>query len=196
MQCFIIIGQPEEFEEYLDRFINSHNIKRFNTIRYAESIKLEDVKKTISLVRLKLGADEKRLVVMSGRITLAAQNAMLKLLEELSEDTFVIFSVSDLYILLPTIISRCSVVRLESKVVASNDLSLESNHSSLSAFLTALSSHTHTKEEYIQRLLELREICISTQDRNLFRLLKDLHAGYSFVTNNNVQVTGFLDTIL
>ena len=59
--------------------------------------------------------EKKRLVLIyqAQQLTIDAQNALLKTLEEPPENTLIILAVNNSHQLLPTIVSRCQIIRLQ-----------------------------------------------------------------------------------
>lgn len=78
-----------------------------------KSVKIEHIRDLQA--ELGMGAPEPRLVIITPgeKITLPAQQALLKLLEEPPQNTLVVISVRSPQALLPTIQSRCVIIRAE-----------------------------------------------------------------------------------
>ncbi|HVZ11491.1 MAG TPA: hypothetical protein VG965_00510 [Patescibacteria group bacterium] len=107
MRSLILNGSKKFVEEFLEQYIRDNNIPEYNILRFEEQIKISDarkIKQTLSIAPL---SGRNRLVIISAEISLDAQSALLKTLEELDEVTdFVFVSQQEL---LPTIVSRCTV---------------------------------------------------------------------------------------
>ena len=79
-------------------------------------ITIEQIRKLKHKLALKpyLAATKVIIILEAGKLTLPAQNALLKTLEEPPANNLIILCVSHAELLLPTIISRCELIRLNS----------------------------------------------------------------------------------
>jgi len=121
MRAYILNGGQKEKNAYLDAFINRNGIPAYNIISYTEPLKIAEAKEIKR--KLSISSNTKRLVVLASTPTIEAQNALLKLLEELPDDTDVIFF--DGSALLPTVVSRCSIVNLNKEGKEENEASTD-----------------------------------------------------------------------
>lgn len=82
---------------------------------FEKPVGIEDVRKLQKNLYLKpLRGEYKALIINAFRgITTESQNALLKILEEPPLSTFIFLIVENVNILLPTIISRCKIIKLE-----------------------------------------------------------------------------------
>lgn len=113
MQCFILIGDEGDQAIYLNSYIKDSKIKPFNILRFEKKVKIADVKQIIKNLSIKSDYKEKKLVILPSEITIDAQNALLKTLEELPEFVEIFILSDSKEKLLPTITSRCKVINLE-----------------------------------------------------------------------------------
>lgn len=83
--------------------------------RVAKNIPVDDVRKIAPFLRLTASQGSARVVIVDGAGTLSrsGQNAILKILEEPPEHTLIILTAEVVAGLLPTIRSRCRVLKLE-----------------------------------------------------------------------------------
>ncbi len=83
--------------------------------RYLQTIPVDDVRKIAPFLRLTASQGSARVVIVDGAGTLgrAGQNAILKILEEPPENAIIILTAESAAVLLPTIRSRCRVMKLE-----------------------------------------------------------------------------------
>jgi DNA polymerase III delta prime subunit len=144
-----------------------------------------------------MGSTEKRVIVLSDSITIPAQNALLKFLEELSDDTFVFFLVKSKDQLLETILSRSQVVnvgigRTDSTLL--KDLSTLRKDQDIVAALFIYAASISTVQEYEQFLLAVRTTILQviidrdvTQETAIFEVLRQLHLQYQVVKENNIN---------
>lgn len=126
--------------------------------------------------------------------SLEAQNAFLKLLEEPPDNVEFILVVSNPYILLPTIISRTKIVRLDKRKENILDTKVFKVIKSLDFGSFLVSS----KDEC---LILLVQICLFFRERYLedpksTSIMKEVLTVYRFVQNNNVNPQLALDHLL
>jgi hypothetical protein len=90
-----------------------------NLQTYEKDMGIEDVRNIQKTILLKPFRGKTKAVVLDPRkgITLEAQNALLKILEEPPNNTIMVIISTNKEIVLPTIISRCKVVILQEKEV-------------------------------------------------------------------------------
>jgi DNA polymerase III subunit delta' len=83
--------------------------------RYSQNIPVDDVRKIAPFLRLTASQGSARVVIVDGAGTLgrAGQNAILKILEEPPENAIILLTAESSAVLLPTIRSRCRVLKLE-----------------------------------------------------------------------------------
>lgn len=113
MGSIILVGNKTEQEKIINGYIKKYSVSSYNILRFTEKITIlnaRDVKHLISLF-----AGGARIILFHDNITVEAQNALLKTLEELPEDTYVFFAVSSPDKLIPTIISRSQIMRLSTQ---------------------------------------------------------------------------------
>jgi hypothetical protein len=122
MQCLIIVGKKEDTDEYISKFIQEKNIPAYFVYRFGDLLKISDVRLLKKNLSLAIPKNLYRLFVLPEHITIDAQNALLKTIEELGDETFIFFPTNTSETLLPTILSRSKVVwvsvfeKLESKL--------------------------------------------------------------------------------
>ena len=78
-----------------------------------KSIKIDTIRSLIKFAYLAPSFSEKKMIIIddADRMTVEAQNAILKTLEEPPSSTIIILIASNQNLLLPTIISRCNVIK-------------------------------------------------------------------------------------
>jgi DNA polymerase III delta prime subunit len=103
-------------QEVLGFKINENNPDFFwlKTAEEKNSIGIEDARQMQKFLMLKPYAREKKSVLVEGAetLTLEAQNALLKTLEEPPANSQIILTLPDESLLLPTIVSRCQLITL------------------------------------------------------------------------------------
>lgn len=166
MQCLVIVGKKADRDEYVSKFIQEKNIPAYFVYRFEEVLKIADVRLIKKNLSLAIPKNLFRLFILPENITIDAQNALLKTIEELGDETFIFFPTNTPEILLPTILSRCKIVwvsifeKLESAL--SNDVQfLAKAKDKRELFLSALQladkiSAKNGSEEIDRIILELR----------------------------------------
>jgi len=127
MTSFIVVAKDKnKREEYLQEFYKKYEIDVFdvtiisheNSVKQnAQSIGIEDVKNMQKKIFLKPIKSKNKAVVLQDAqlLTTEAQNSLLKILEEPPDHTMIILLTDSKEALLPTIISRCKVIELQTE---------------------------------------------------------------------------------
>ncbi|MBI4091702.1 MAG: hypothetical protein HY427_00620 [Candidatus Levybacteria bacterium] len=140
MTSYVLVGDSESKKNFLSSFIEEENIKTYNLFDYKETLKIPQVREIKKLLSTRAFSGAKRLFVIRDA-TLEAQNALLKTLEELPEDTSFIFLNEAM--LIPTILSRARVLNFKGKKV-----DVDANLSNmLGNFLSALPAGPQRKKD-------------------------------------------------
>lgn len=133
MVSFIVVSTDKKKREtYLQTFAKEQGIDTFDiTIiekdtsdkKISQSIGIEDVKQMQKKIFLKPIKSKNKAVVIEEAhlLTPEAQNALLKVLEEPPANTLILLNTNTKEALLPTIISRCQVIELESEPMKLKD---------------------------------------------------------------------------
>ena len=121
MHAYLIVGGSKEArDKKLEAILSQKGVgrtagERFNLGSGSEdSLKIEDVREAagwIGLARKKLAG---LIVEEADRLTLPAQHAFLKTLEEPGDNILIVLTSADTSGLLPTVRSRCRIIRLPS----------------------------------------------------------------------------------
>lgn len=109
MASIFLLGSRPNALEYIQNYITQYNIPSFDVENF-EDVKVDDVRQIKKKLSLKSTND--RLFSFNGEITIEAQNALLKSIEEHSSSVHFIFSAEKEDHFLPTIRSRCFFVHL------------------------------------------------------------------------------------
>ncbi len=109
MASIILIGSKENAEAFIASYIVKENIPEFGIERFSGT-KIEHAREIKKKLAFK--ATNARLFLFTGEITTEAQNALLKCIEEHASMVHFLFSVESEDALLPTVLSRCRMVRL------------------------------------------------------------------------------------
>jgi DNA polymerase III delta prime subunit len=152
--------------EKIKKIIQSYNLTfpHPDLLYFDDSKKLgvEQAKKIREFLSLKPYQSNVKAVVVEStqNMTFDAQNSLLKTLEEPAEETVILLSANSEHSLLPTILSRCEIIFLESSSAkASADKSKESEKSNdLTKDIEKLISYSvEERFDYIEKLEEKEE---------------------------------------
>ncbi|HVT01060.1 MAG TPA: hypothetical protein VHE53_02380 [Patescibacteria group bacterium] len=156
MFTLILSGNFTAKEEFLEVFVKDHKIPTYNIYKFGDGLKISEAREIKKNLALK--SSDNRLIIVGENPSAEAQNALLKTIEELPEDTFFIFMSEAL--LLPTIFSRSQVVNL-GEVDLSNltILNFELNNSSASDTIVMVDEllSKGDKDLYATLILSLRK---------------------------------------
>lgn len=120
MQSFLITASDKKkTSQYISNFLEDMKIDPLDTDfqTFEKSLGIQDVRniqKKISLKPFK-GKTKSVIIDVYEGITLEAQNALLKILEEPPANTIIIIATAKKELILPTILSRCKIVSLYEK---------------------------------------------------------------------------------
>lgn len=119
MQSFLISGNKDKVKEKILNIVTTRKVDKFDTqiLEFEKQMGIPDVRLIQKSIYLKpFKSEEKAVVLFSFEgLTVEAQNALLKILEEPPENTIIIIGTSVLDDILPTIISRCIVISEENE---------------------------------------------------------------------------------
>ncbi|MCL4382270.1 MAG: hypothetical protein M1575_01835 [Patescibacteria group bacterium] len=127
MQSFILVGGSEEerLKKALDLNGQDLKISKFDTIIIGgeTSIGIGQIRQLFHELSLKpYNSKARSAIVHPGELlTVEAQNALLKMLEEARETAFIILTTPQIDLLLSTVTSRCQIIKLAPKT----EISLE-----------------------------------------------------------------------
>lgn len=111
MKAYLLVGEGKSLEDEIEKL--SKNLKA-KVFEYPLKV-IEDVRNLASLTKLAL--NERTLIVARGieEAGEEALNAFLKALEEPQENLYYALTARNLHTLLPTVVSRCRVVKVKGK---------------------------------------------------------------------------------
>ena len=116
-------GNPESRQKAAEDFLEKNTgenavplVIEINPEEGKNEIGIGDVRKTLPLLSLKTDQHQPKVLRIkeAGKLSLAAQNALLKTLEEPPDNTIIILEVPATDLLLPTVLSRCQIISLPS----------------------------------------------------------------------------------
>lgn len=117
MQSVLIVGATEKTRQKALEIIKTNKISKFDVdiVKTEKAVGIGDIRLLQKRIFLKPIKSEKKGVILEAFFgaTIESQNAFLKVLEEPPNNTIIIILVNSFDFLLPTVISRCSVLALE-----------------------------------------------------------------------------------
>lgn len=204
MQSFLLVGTQDKTDTYIKSFICDKFIKSYNVYHFEGRIKIADIRELQKKITFKKDDADSVLCIFSGDITIEAQNALLKTLEEVPKNTYIIITSDKKESLLPTILSRCTIMNLGNFTVAIPQDFMEiirknllSNYSVGTALLLAqeCGKSDNNKENIDTLLLSLRALALQelTEGKDprklkkIISLTKELLRLYPLITVNNIN---------
>jgi len=114
MRSYIVTGKHTLREKFILDYIKNEKIPEYSINYFNEEIKVENAKYIRRILSKKYS--EKYLIVITSQLNKIAQNALLKSIEEISENVSVIISLNNLSTVLDTIKSRFFIVKLSTNI--------------------------------------------------------------------------------
>jgi DNA polymerase III delta prime subunit len=109
MHAYLIVGgNQDSLNSHINKIVSEHKAKALES----PVVKIEDVRNLNKFTSLSLNEPTALIIKSIENATIEALNAFLKNLEEPQENLFYILTASSIHKVLPTIASRCQIVRL------------------------------------------------------------------------------------
>ncbi|MBI2036073.1 hypothetical protein HYT17_00335 [Candidatus Microgenomates bacterium] len=117
MHAFLVVSYSKDNQEKeVQKILAISDISSFDIhrIKPENSIGIEEIRKLKITISLKPFKSQTKAVVIeeAQKLTIEAQNALLKTLEEPPDHTIIVLTATNKELLLPTIVSRCQVIQL------------------------------------------------------------------------------------
>lgn len=159
MHSFLIVSKNKKTAlEYAFEECKKSQIDKFDSdiLTFEKPIGIEDVRNLQKKIILKPIKSKTKAVILDGSngLTMEAQNALLKILEEPPANTIVYITTTNKDLMLPTIISRCKVIELKDK---HPELSKEENTQYLNILISLSSSSIGEKLKLAQDISKKKE---------------------------------------
>lgn len=192
MQTFLIVGDKTQQEAYILSFKKEKNITPYLVTQFDEVFKITDARACQKLLSVKIANSESRLILISNP-TLDSQHALLKTLEELPERTYVLFLVPSKEVVIPTVLSRASIIDLaventttDKEIMFPKD-AVDGTHKILSYI-----SSTVTNEEMETYIMSLRKaviqkVILGEDIRVMVNVLKTISYNFALTKTNNIN---------
>ncbi|MEK7061260.1 MAG: hypothetical protein AAB954_01215 [Patescibacteria group bacterium] len=187
MHAFLIIGNSEERIAYSKKLVAKLKVK---TLEFPLS-KIADTRELGKVTKLSFNTPTAILINSIDEITEEAGNAFLKNLEEPQENIFYILTANSLAAVLPTIVSRCQIIKVKGqrlKVKNENtEKFLELTTGGKLAVVDKIKDRGEAKE-FIQNLIEISHFNLLNSDKNKIITVMDLEI--LIKTLNNLKSNG------
>lgn len=179
MQSFIVYSHDKPVtEKYLESFFQEQSIHLFDRTHVdlqqkdrktdeKKSIGIENIREIQEKLYLKPMKGDFKAIVIHGaeNLTIQAQNALLKTLEEPPGSTYIILITSNLSFFLPTVLSRCSLINLKKETLPISNEDLEDVNTTIAEFF---SRTVGKKLVRAQKFGENREKALSWIEKTIF----------------------------
>lgn len=208
MQSVLIYGKDnDDIRNETQKICKENSVSEIDIeiIRTEKSVSIKDIRELQKKLFLKpIKSDKKALVLEAfAGMTLESQNAFLKILEEPPQNTIIIILTNSLDFVIPTILSRCTVIPLlkikklnDEEISEKNKLMSEIMQNSSLGFLVA-QNNSKTKEE---ALIFLENLIISVhKDLEKYgkkeELIERLQRTYADIKTTNINVRFALENL-
>ena len=182
MQSVLIVGGNfQKRKEEIKKLTGNQKVSQIDlfTLKENGSIGIEKIRELTrwSFQKPYAGKTKVAIIPAAEKLTLAAQNALLKLLEEPPQNTLIILAAPQKELLLPTIVSRCRIIKL--KTESEITLSSQETTQMTKLFNTLLGGGVGERIKKGQEIAKTREETIVFLNKLLFFLRKLLLSKFS-----------------
>lgn len=192
MHAYIIIGKGNSVEAEIEKIVRKIKAKRLNF----SLNKIDEVRTLSNFTKLKINEPTAIVVKEIENSSLDALNAFLKNLEEPQVNLFYVLSANSLYNVIPTILSRCQIIKLKVNPILDNDTENEIEafiNSDLSYKLTLISKMRDRKASiaFIENLIVYihKLFVTSTKKQNYANILSSANnALHALHANGNINL--------
>lgn len=197
MHAYIITGgTKEKRSDYIIKFLSKHTVSSHDTITIIPeptSIGIDAVRSIGVRLSIRPLASPAHAVVIhdSHTMTPEAQNAFLKTLEEPPGDALILLETAEADTLLPTILSRCHLIRLASVNANQPDEALLQCTTTIEQLLA---SPAGQKIKIIDTITKTREDATLFLDASIIATRAWLLAKHHVLTNSSSSLPHFLSS--
>jgi len=202
MTSFYLRGTKENQEEYIERSIQKHQVPPYLVMRFEAPFSIKNAHELGTFLSMATGASEKRAVIIPSDMSIEAQNALLKKIEELDDNTLLFITEHKGTEVLPTVVSRLFEVRLEDD----SDLLDEEIVQKISDIIqgendiSSIMQHTKFLSEYKDDVVKevlgaLRSVLLREQNEFATRAIEKIMLNLELYTNNNIHKRVFWDNV-
>jgi len=202
MTSFYLRGTKENQEEYIERSIQKYQVSPYLVMRFEAPFSIKNAHELGTFLSMATGVSEKRAVIIPSDMSIEAQNALLKKIEELDDNTLLFITEHKGTEVLPTVVSRLFEVRLgddgglvnEEIVQKVSDILRSGNDVSLIMQNTKFLSEC--KGDVVKEVLgALRIVLLREQDKFVICSLEKIILNLELYINNNVHKRIFWDNV-
>jgi len=200
MQSIIVVAKNKKTrEDYAIKICEDLEIGIFDItvidsnltpqLKQSKTIGIEEIRKLQSKIFLKPVNSKNKAIIFNNSedLTMAAQNALLKVLEEPPEDTIIILVIPSRDLLIPTILSRCKVIKIKEENKFFSEKEIDQNLKTLTSLLSSrvgerlkiAQDNGKTKEE---SLIFLEKIILAIR-QELLKRIDDSSKNQTFNSN-------------
>ena len=207
MQSLLIQASKEKAQQKALQICKENNISEIDTqiITTEKSVGIGDIREIQKSIFLTPIKSKQKAVILEAFLGMTndAQNAFLKLLEEPPDNTIIIILTSSLDFVLPTILSRCTVISLNKEEVTTKEID-----EYFEIFNTlknggtgeALKIAQDYSKDKITALSFLENLMASVHknlraDKSLGKNLKNIQKTYTIIKTTNVNVRFALENL-
>lgn len=206
MQSILISGKRlDQSREEAQKILDELKVSKFDISIFEseKAIGIADVREIQKKLYLKPFKSEIKgiLIDASSGITTESQNALLKTLEEAPQDTIIIMLAANIEEILPTIISRCKILNLDSSKenkVEQKDLEilLKGKLSEKMKLAQDLSKDKNAALDFLEdSIISFRKNLLNSPNENLLNATKTLQKYYSIAKSTNVNLRLLLENL-
>lgn len=198
MQSILIVGSKEQTKEKALGLCSEFKISKFDidTIETEKALGIPDIRLLQKRIFLKPVKSEKKTVILEVffGMTLEAQNAFLKLLEEPPNNTIIIILTGETDFLLPTVLSRCNILNLKKTKKLSKE-NISDNLETLNDLMqgkNALALAQGSGKSREEALSFLEELIITAEEslekeKKFGKYIKKMQETYFIIKTTNVS---------
>ncbi len=213
MQSFLIVAKDKNLtSSYASNLLKERGVDPIdiNLNVYEKAMGIADVRNIQKAVLLKPFRGKTKAVIINAyeNITLEAQNALLKILEEPPNNTIIVITAAKQELFLPTILSRCKVIILQEKEIKLTEDDLPKFEKTLDALLNGKIgdklkiAQDITKEKgdsalWLEKMTVFAKNKLAQDNKNFRYLtfLKELQKTYKAIKNTNVSQRTALENL-
>lgn len=214
MKTFLLRGGENKRREFIRNFIQKNSIPSYNIYEFENKLTIKEVRELKRTISYSLEKNIHRLVIFPLEVTLDAQHALLKTLEEPPSQTyFILQEEKGQNRHIPTVISRSFIVNLEQDYTEKNQenqdkiLNLTSHLFSKTvepekkkSYIFSLGEKIETREDLEGFLNAVHSLILSDNNqldkRQMTSFTQIFFEYYSLIDQNNVGRRGLVEYVL
>lgn len=213
MNSLIIVSKNSETSlEQINRLCSKNKISNIDKdiSTFDKAVGIEDVRNIQKKLYLKPIKSKDKAVVINASLglTIEAQNALLKILEEPPSNTLIILVTSNKNALLPTVLSRCKIIEIKEDMKISDaeiseyqKILMSLSRDGVGEKLKLSQDFSKTKEEAILFLQNLiiaarEKLTKNPQDKTALKILSDFQKAYAIIKSTNATPRLMLENLL